>query len=40
MRGFLRNLLRDTIESLFDNDIYGQAQKKKPKPRQIKPSPN
>jgi hypothetical protein len=34
VRGYLRSLLRDTIEDLFDNDAYKKAQKEKPKPKQ------
>ena len=35
VRGYLRSLLRDTIEELFDNDIYEEAQKKKPSAKKI-----
>ena len=35
VRGYLRSLLRDTIEDLFDNDVYENAQKKKPEPKEM-----
>ena len=35
VRGYLRSLLRDTIEELFDNDAYEDAQKKKPGAKKI-----
>ena len=35
VRGYLRSLLRDTIEELFDNDAYENAQKKKPSAKKI-----
>lgn len=35
VRGYLRSLLRDTIEDLFDNDVYENAQKEKPEPKEM-----